>query len=253
MDWIDIHGDAAEPDDLRLELEALPTSIDSVVYDAEQFRPFPVDALPEPIRGFVTAGSKAIGCDPSYLALPLMTELAAAIGSTRRLELKRGWSAPAIIWSAIVGESGTAKTPAFKLVMRPIRERQRKALDRHAETMKRFEADLARWEKEACGLEKRQEDFGRPASEAGSAIGRPVHRQRYHGRSPGADPVAEPAWIVVGARRIGRLDWIVRPLRWWKEERTRRTGFRCTMPRVSSWTARPGFRARFMFPKQQLA
>ena len=34
-----------------------------------------------------------------------------------------------------MGESGTSKTPAFKLVMRPMRDRQRKALERHAEAM----------------------------------------------------------------------------------------------------------------------
>src|SRR5262249_5774311 len=113
----------------------------------EWFKPFPVDTLPRPLRGFVAAGAKAIGCDPSYLALPLLVALASAIGNTRRLELKRGWYAPAILWGAIVGESGTAKTPAFKLVMRPVRERQRKALERHAEEMKQYEADLARWEK----------------------------------------------------------------------------------------------------------
>mgnify|MGYP003350029751 CR=1 FL=1 len=63
----------------------------------------------------------------------VIVALAAAVGTTRRLELKRGWSAPPILWAAIVGESGTAKTPAFKLVMRPARDRQRKALERHAE------------------------------------------------------------------------------------------------------------------------
>jgi hypothetical protein len=107
-----------------------------------------VDALPQPIRGFVAAGAKAIGCDPSYLALPLLVALAAAIGNTRRLVLKPGWSVPPILWGAIVGDSGSAKTPAFKSVMRPARERQRKALDRHAEEMKEYEANLARWEKD---------------------------------------------------------------------------------------------------------
>ena len=81
--------------------------------------PFPVDALPEPIRGFVAAGAKAIGCDASFIALPLLTAMAAAIGNTRRIQLKRGWTAPAILWVAIVGESGTAKTPAFKLACGP--------------------------------------------------------------------------------------------------------------------------------------
>jgi hypothetical protein len=113
----------------------------------EHFALFPVDALPEPLRGFVAAGAKAIGCDPSYLALPMLTVIAAAIGNTRRIQLKRGWTAPAIVWTAVVGESGTAKTPAFKLAMRPIRERQRKALERHAEAMRQHEADLAHYEK----------------------------------------------------------------------------------------------------------
>src|SRR5262249_23795604 len=117
-------------------------------------RPFPVDALPEPIRGFVDAGARAIGCDPSYLALPLLTAIAAAIGNTRRLELKRGWSVPPILWTVVVGESGTGKTPPFKLAMRSVRERQRKALERHAEAVKQHEADLARWEKDMAAWKR---------------------------------------------------------------------------------------------------
>jgi hypothetical protein len=68
-------------------------------------RPFPVEALPEPARGFVRAGAKAIGCDPSYVALPLLSSLAAAIGNTRRIRLEHGCTEPAIIWTAIVGRS----------------------------------------------------------------------------------------------------------------------------------------------------
>jgi hypothetical protein len=115
--------------------------------DAEPIAPFPVGALPQPVRGFVVAGAKAIGCCASYIALPMLTALAAAIGNTRRIQLKRGWTAPAILWVAIVGESGTAKTPAFKLAMRAIRERQRKALERHAEAMRNYEAELLHYEK----------------------------------------------------------------------------------------------------------
>ena len=157
VDWIDAHGEAAEPNAMRAEIEILAQAVEpwqSVDADDLAFRPFPVDALPEPIRGFVAAGARAIGCDPSYLALPLLTAIAAAIGNTRRLELKRGWSAPAILWGAIVGESGTAKTPAFRLVMRPVWERQRKALERHAEAMKENEADLARWEKDMAAWKR---------------------------------------------------------------------------------------------------
>jgi hypothetical protein len=158
VDWIDSHGGAAEPDTMRAKIEALAQAVEPWRPDDADdlpYRPFPLDALPDPIRGFVDAGARAIGCDVSYLALPLLTALAAAIGNTRRLELKRGWCVPPILWGAIVGESGTAKTPAFRLVMRPVRNRQRKALERHAEEMKQYKADLACWEKDMSAWKKK--------------------------------------------------------------------------------------------------
>ena len=99
----------------------------------DRFEPFPVDALPEPLRSFVAAGAKAIGCDPSFIALPNLTVCGSAIGNTARLQIKVGWQVPPILWTAVIGESGTAKTPAFRLVMKPVRERQYAALQRHAE------------------------------------------------------------------------------------------------------------------------
>ena len=119
------------------------------------FQPFPTDALPQPVRRFVRTGAQAVGCDPSYFALPMLTALAAAIGNTRRIELKRGWAAPPILWTAVVGESGTAKTPAFRIVMRPIRQREQRALAQHAEALAdyrqqlvRHEAELAAWKRD---------------------------------------------------------------------------------------------------------
>src|SRR5206468_4303800 len=100
--------------------------------------------------------------DPSYLALPLLVALAAAVGNTRRLMLKPGWLAPPILWGAVVGESGTAKTPAFKLVMRPVRDRQQRALERHAEAGKAYEAKLARWEKDLAAWKRDKKAAGDP-------------------------------------------------------------------------------------------
>jgi hypothetical protein len=152
-------GDAADRVDLAALIEQLTEAVEpwrAVQTEDLTFRPFPVDALPEPIRGFVLAGAKSIGCDPSFLALPLVTALASAIGNTRSLELKRGWYAPPIIWGAIVGESGTAKTPPFRLVMRPIRERQPKALKRHEQEMEQYDADYVRWEKDMAAWKRQK-------------------------------------------------------------------------------------------------
>ena len=115
---------------------------------------FPVGAFPKPIHTFVEAASSAIGCDASYIALPLLSGMAAAVGNSRSIELKRGWSEPCVIWSAIVGESGTHKSPAVEIALRPLRERQHFAVLEHRVNMKVFEADHARWKKELRAWER---------------------------------------------------------------------------------------------------
>jgi hypothetical protein len=94
----------------------------------EPYRPFPTDALPQVAAGFVDEGAKALGCDPAYIALPLLAELASAIGNSRRIRLKAAWSEPPVLWTVVVGDSGTLKSPAFDLALRPIRLRQKQAM-----------------------------------------------------------------------------------------------------------------------------
>ena len=129
------------------------------------FQPFPVEALPEPVAGYIQAGATAIGCDASFLALPMLTALGSAIGNTRHIELKSGWTAPPTIWTAIVGESGTAKTPAFKLVMKPIRERQGRAFEAHVIEMQQFDLDYTVFEKDLA-IWKRRKTTAEPPPQA---------------------------------------------------------------------------------------
>jgi hypothetical protein len=114
----------------------------------DPFMPFPVASLPQPVARFVADGAKALGCDPSYIALPLVVGLASAIGNTRRIRLKRSWSEPAIIWGAIVGESGTLKSPALEMSLRPVRKRQQTALKEYNLAMKKYEVELMQYEKD---------------------------------------------------------------------------------------------------------
>lgn len=136
---------------IRAEIEALADAAEvedlaAAQCPADTFRPFPTEALPEPIRSFVAKGAQAIGCDASYIALPLLSAFAAAIGNSRCIELKHGWSEPAIIWTATIGDSGTLKTPAFKLVMQPIRDMQARKLKAHQAACEQYERDMVDYE-----------------------------------------------------------------------------------------------------------
>ena len=94
----------------------------------EPYRPFPVDVLPAAVSRFINEGAKAMGCDPSYIALPLLAMLAAAIGNSRRIRLKSSWTEPPVLWPVIVADSGTLKSPAFDLALHPARHRQKRAM-----------------------------------------------------------------------------------------------------------------------------
>ncbi|HUT89809.1 MAG TPA: DUF3987 domain-containing protein [Thermoguttaceae bacterium] len=113
-------------------------------YDpAPAWKPFPTKVLPEPIRGYVQAGSHAMKCDQAYIALPLLAGLASAIGATRRITLKPGWHEPAVVWAGVVAESGTMKSPAQALALDPLRRAQEWQLEQIPELEAQFVRDKA--------------------------------------------------------------------------------------------------------------
>lgn len=123
-------------------LEAAPAVVAPAVA-SDEWVPFPVDILPDPIRTYVTECAAGIGIDPSMIALPLLSAAAAAIGNSRRVEAKPGHLEPPVIWSAIVGESGDGKSPAFLAALRFADEAQETRFRDHAAAMADHEADVA--------------------------------------------------------------------------------------------------------------
>lgn len=129
---------------VRTKLDALieqtppESSVHNSDVSASSFRPFPVDILPQPLASFVSQGAAAIGCDASYVALPLFSMLAGAIGNTHVLKLKNTHHEPSIIWSCIVGYSGTAKSPALDLATRPLRMIQNRQLIEHEHALRQW-------------------------------------------------------------------------------------------------------------------
>jgi len=166
VEWIAAHGDAAEPNAMRQELEALADAVDAIKPErpeplVERFEPFPVEALPEPVRSFVVAGAKSLGCDESFIALPALAMLGASIGNTRRLLVKRGWTEPPILWTVIIGNSGSCKSPAIELALKPVKDRQRDAFRVYADEMAQHRADELEHVK-AVDAWKRSKGAGEP-------------------------------------------------------------------------------------------
>ena len=136
-------------------IEDAPTERDSGFL---QYRPFPVEALPEPVRFFVCEAAAAIGCDPVYVALGALAGVAASIGNTRRIVLKKGWPEPSVLWTAAVGESGTWKSPALDAALAPLRRIQGKAIDEYRAERKAYEEELERYNDAKRSRRRRDKD-----------------------------------------------------------------------------------------------
>jgi hypothetical protein len=145
----------------------------TIVRTLAPFVPFPVSALPSPVDQFVSETATAIGCDPSFVALPALAVLASAIGNSRTVRLKRGWDEVSVLWVSIIGDSGSLKSPAFTRALSPIYRVQRELLAEYRTALADYQTKLEQ-HKEAKKLfkENKGPDPGAPPTA-------PVHRRAF--------------------------------------------------------------------------
>src|SRR5262249_35956732 len=86
--------------------------------------PFPLRALPPVISDHVRAAAASIGCDPALVALPALAAVAGAVGNSRAIVVKKGWSEPVALWTVTVADSGGHKSPAHRVAVGPLQEIQ---------------------------------------------------------------------------------------------------------------------------------
>lgn len=122
--------------------------------DVAPFAPFPLELLCSPIREFVEAGRAAMTCAAEAIVLPLLAALGAAIGNTRRIQLKRTWSEPPLLWVCVVQGSGKTKSPAQELALRPHVVRQKRAFATYRAAMSKFLGEAAEHRREMKQWEK---------------------------------------------------------------------------------------------------
>ena len=115
---------------------------------------FPVEALPASLRGWLLRAARGAGVTPGHVAVPLLGIASSLIGTARRVRACRSWSEPLTMWVALIGFSGTGKTPGLDVTRRVLSliERGRKQkiaeLQREHETRaQKAKAERKKWEK----------------------------------------------------------------------------------------------------------
>jgi len=154
-------ADEVEP----LQAEAATPDATSTSSPAESstipvWQPFPTSALPPAAASLVEEAARAIGCDEAFVALPLLAVLGSAIGTTRRVELKPGWTALPIVWPVTVAESGSHKSPAADVSLDHVREREDRLHEEYLSELGDFELDLEAYEKARAAWRQSKKDGG---------------------------------------------------------------------------------------------
>ncbi|HKB04960.1 MAG TPA: DUF3987 domain-containing protein [Gemmataceae bacterium] len=115
------------------------------------WQPFPLDCLPTVLGDFCAGVAAALGADPALAAVPALAAAAGAVGNARTVCIKRGWSEPAVLWTAVIGEPGDKKTPALSAAFRPVWQ--------HQENLQRdYVAALGEWSAEKARARAADED-----------------------------------------------------------------------------------------------
>lgn len=121
------------------EADPLPLPIHAV-------EPFPVEAFPRPLQQMIREAAQALPCPEDFLGVPLLAVMGAAIGTSRSIQVKTGWREGPRIYSGIVAEPGSKKSPALDLVLAPVMRRQLLLKEQYSAEKERWLQDLGAYE-----------------------------------------------------------------------------------------------------------
>jgi hypothetical protein len=108
---------------------------------------FPVSTMPG--AEVIMRAAHGAGVSFDHVAVPLLAIASGVIGTARRIKASRSWTEPAATWAAIVGLSGSGKTPGINVGKRALVEveRNRRTIineKRRSHEARRESAKLAR-------------------------------------------------------------------------------------------------------------
>jgi hypothetical protein len=81
---------------------------------------FPLEVLPPTLVKFVEEEHCAMGADPSAIAMAALTVVSGAMNAETRVRAAEGWLDRQILWTALVGQPSTMKSPIITKTTKPL-------------------------------------------------------------------------------------------------------------------------------------
>jgi hypothetical protein len=106
----------------------------------------PLDLVPARLRDYIRAAAESLNVDPAFILLPLLSSLGSAIGDSRSILLKKNFVQPPVIWTGIIGRSGSRKSPALEAGCFALLQHERELVRQNKMEMEMFQEQRAEWE-----------------------------------------------------------------------------------------------------------
>ncbi len=126
-------GDATDGWEPPLSLNTLPAADE-----------FPTEVFPASLELFAREAAEAVGCPVDYFGLPMLAIAGGAIGASKALAVKKGYVQRGLLYGAIVGPPGDAKSPALSMVAGPLHDAQHRAWELYKQEKLVHESDCAK-------------------------------------------------------------------------------------------------------------
>jgi hypothetical protein len=91
---------------------------------------------------YIHAAAESKNVDVAFILLPLLSALGSAIGNSRSILLKRGFIQPPVIWTGIIGRSGSRKSPSIDAACFAVMEHEYGLMRQNKEARERYEMNL---------------------------------------------------------------------------------------------------------------
>lgn len=119
---------------------------------------FPVEVFPEPIRKIIRTTNECLNFPNDYIGAAILYALSVATGNSHEIKVRNGWHERAVLYLAIVGRSGIAKSPALAWALKPLEDRNQEAYHRFKIAESAYNATPKK-EKEQQGIEPPEKPF----------------------------------------------------------------------------------------------
>lgn len=119
---------------------------DPIIKTLPEVEPLHEAMLPDSMRAWIIDEAVRMNCPIDFVAVPALVLAGSLIGNRCNMQPKKndvGWLLPANLWGGVINRPSVLKSPAKNAALRPLKPLEARAMEEHAQDIKRYRAQEA--------------------------------------------------------------------------------------------------------------